>query len=48
MIKQTYLDACDREFYLKIRLKVLNKQLSRIEEEINKHKKELKDYEEII
>tara|TARA_R100001594_G_C4033347_1_gene261714 strand:+ start:917 stop:1147 length:231 start_codon:yes stop_codon:yes gene_type:complete len=47
-VEQTYLDACDREFYIKLRLKVLNKQVLKIEKQIDKYKKELKGYETSI
>jgi len=47
-VEQTYLDACDREFYLKMRLKVLNKQITKIENQIDKYKNELKTYETSI
>jgi|TARA_R110002020_G_scaffold31127_3_gene97428 hypothetical protein len=47
-VEQTYLDACDREFYLKMRIKVLNKQIIKTEKQIDKYKNELKTYEKSI
>ena len=39
-LTRTYKDACDRELYLRIRLKVLNKQMNIIARQIDEYKKE--------